>query len=149
MKYFFLLFLGLLSLASCKSSRYGQKFDEGGAITARELKQKLESLRPGETVSATVQGKIAGVCQAKGCWMNLDMEDGTVIMVRMKDHAFFVPKDAAGKTAIIKGEGYVEETSVEMLKHYAEDAGKSQAEIDAITEPKEDFVFRAEGVIIK
>jgi hypothetical protein len=149
MKPFFILFLGFLALASCKSSQYGQKFDETGAITAKELKQKIASLGAGETVSATVQGKIAAVCQARGCWMNLDMEDGTVMMVRMKDHAFFVPKDAAGRTAVVKGEGYIEETSVEMLKHFAEDAGKSQQEIDAITKPKQEFVFRAEGVVIK
>jgi hypothetical protein len=41
-----------------------------------------------------------------------------------------------------------EEHSVEFLKHLAMDAGKSQAEIDAITEPKTRVLFIAEAVIL-
>jgi hypothetical protein len=36
-----------------------------------------------------------------------------------------------------------------MLKHYAEDAGKSADEIALITEPSYDVNFIADGVIIK
>jgi len=36
-----------------------------------------------------------------------------------------------------------------MLKHLAEDEGKSQEEIDAITEPKMEYTFVAHGVIIE
>ena len=36
-----------------------------------------------------------------------------------------------------------------MLKHYAEDAGKSQKEIDKITKPEYKISFIADGVIIK
>jgi hypothetical protein len=35
-----------------------------------------------------------------------------------------------------------------MLKHYAEDAGKSEEEIAQITEPSYDLGFTADGVII-
>ena len=41
-----------------------------------------------------------------------------------------------------------EETSVDELKHLAEDAGKSEAEIAKITEPKKEFKFLADGVVI-
>ena len=40
-------------------------------------------------------------------------------------------------------------TSVEELKHYAEDAGETQEVIDAITEPEISLAFEAKGVIIK
>jgi hypothetical protein len=40
-------------------------------------------------------------------------------------------------------------TDVESLRHYAEDAGKSKQEIEAITQPKEEFTFVTTGVIIK
>jgi hypothetical protein len=43
----------------------------------------------------------------------------------------------------------VSETSVEELRHYAEDAGKSQEEIEAITEPKKTYSFVADGVLLK
>ena len=43
----------------------------------------------------------------------------------------------------------VETQTVDWLKHKAEDAGKSQEEIDAITEPEVKVSFMADGVIIK
>jgi hypothetical protein len=42
-----------------------------------------------------------------------------------------------------------EMVSVEDLRHLAEDAGKSEAEIEAITHPREELTFVAEGVIIQ
>lgn len=53
--------------------------------------------------------------------------------VKFKDYAFFMPKDCAGKKAVVDGYAYTQTTSVEELKHLAGDAGKPQAEIDAIT----------------
>jgi hypothetical protein len=40
------------------------------------------------------------------------------------------------------------ETSVDELKHYAEDAKKSKEEIDAITEPKKEIRLTANGVLV-
>jgi hypothetical protein len=37
--------------------------------------------------------------------------------------------------------------SVEMLKHFAEDAGKSKAEIDQITKAKYVLGFEADGIV--
>ena len=39
--------------------------------------------------------------------------------------------------------------SVEMLKHYAEDANKSESHINSITEPKIKLNMIADGVAIK
>ena len=71
------------------------------------------------------------------------------IMVRFKDYGFFVPLDASGKEVIVKGKAYVNKVSVADLKHYAEDAGKSEEEIAEITEPKIEYAFEANGVLIK
>jgi hypothetical protein len=38
---------------------------------------------------------------------------------------------------------------VEMLRHFAEDAGQTQEEIDAITEPEVEWSFEATGVYIR
>ena len=59
-----------------------------------------------------------------------------------------MPKDLSGKKVVIDGYAYVDETSVDMLRHYAEDAGKSEEEIKAITEPKKEVSFEASGVVI-
>jgi Domain of unknown function (DUF4920) len=46
----------------------------------------------------------------------------------------------------ILGKATKKTTSVEELKHYAEDAGKTKAEIDAITAPKTELSVDATGV---
>ena len=40
------------------------------------------------------------------------------------------------------------ETSVEQLKHYAEDANKTKEEIAAIKEPKKEIIVEAKGVLV-
>ncbi|MBL7933016.1 MAG: DUF4920 domain-containing protein, partial [Bacteroidia bacterium] len=65
-----------------------------------------------------------------------------------KDYGFFVPVDMVGKTVVLEGKAYNKTTSVTELKHYAEDAKKSQKEIDAITEPKNEIRFMADGIVV-
>ena len=98
-----------------------------------------------------VEGKVESVCQAKGCWMNIVSEDPDkeVMFVKFKDYGFFMPKDIAGRTVIMRGSAFKEETSVDELRHLAEDAGKSKEEIEAITEPVVELKFMADGVILK
>jgi hypothetical protein len=96
-----------------------------------------------------LKGEIAEVCLEKGCWMTVATGDGQTIRVTFKDYGFFVPKDAAGKKTVIEGEAKMETVDVATLKHYAEDAGKSAAEIAAITEPETKLTFVASGVEIE
>ena len=86
------------------------------------------------------------VCQAMGCWAKLQREDGSTIMIKVKDHEFAMPKDIVGRTVVAEGKAEVKETSVSMLKHYAEDAGKSQEEIDKIKESKKEVTMTIKGV---
>ena len=53
------------------------------------------------------------------------------------------------KKLLLKEKHYVSVESVDDLKHYAKDAGKSQEAIDSITEPKTTYSFMANGVLIK
>lgn len=103
-----------------------------------------------DTVETALKATVAEVCQKKGCWMNLVQraESEEAIMVQFKDYGFFMPKDIAGREVIVEGIAYKQVTPVDELKHYAEDAGKSQEEIDAITEPKEETRFLASGVVL-
>ena len=83
----------------------------------------------------------------EGCWLKMETEDGS-IMIKMKDHKFLVPLSMNGKTIVVDGTATLKETSVEMQKHYAEDAGKSKAEIDAITKPKKEITMEAKGILV-
>jgi hypothetical protein len=86
------------------------------------------------------------VCKAEGCWIRLQKADGSSMMVRAKDHAFLMPENIVGKTVLVDGSAMVKEVSEEMRKHYAEDAGKSKAEIAKIKGPDKDVQFSARGV---
>jgi hypothetical protein len=126
--------------------RFGEKIAGENAISGEQL---MEMLKDKDSVWVTMTSKIISNCQKSGCWMDLDIGNGQVIKVTFKDYAFFIPLDSKGKTATVEGFARKEYVSVELRKHYAEDAGKSQEEIDAITEPETTFMFDAAGVIIK
>src|SRR5690606_9591428 len=96
-----------------------------------------------------ISGKIIEACKKKGCWMTIDIGNDEIMRVKFKDYGFFVPKNADGLEMIMEGVAYMTVTSVDELKHLAEDAEKSKEEIDAITEPEHDLTFEAIGVIIK
>jgi hypothetical protein len=96
-----------------------------------------------------VEGTVLYSCPKKGCWMQVKVESDT-IQVMFKDYSFFVPKQGLeNKTAIIEGFAKQDTISVEKLRHFAEDAGKSKTEINKIIAPKFKISFVANGVIIK
>jgi membrane-bound lytic murein transglycosylase len=125
---------------------YGDTITEEGAIPTVELAALMADA---DSKELKLVGTIEECCQKKGCWMKVDLGDGKTMRVTFKDYGFFVPKDAAGRQVIMDGVATFEETSVEALKHYAEDAGKSKEEIAAITAPAKELVFEARGVILK
>ena len=79
--------------------------------------------------------------------MKLPLAEEKEVMVRFKDYGFFMPLDAEG-AVIVSGKAFVSETSVDDLKHYAEDAGATQAAIEAIVSPKKTYTFEAVGVLL-
>ncbi len=69
--------------------------------------------------------------------------------ITFKDYALFMPKDLAGKEVVIHGVAKTTTVSVEDLRHYAQDAGKSEKEIKAINKPETKLAFEADGVAIQ
>ncbi|GLR19764.1 DUF4920 domain-containing protein [Portibacter lacus] len=132
-----------------EGQHFGEMMDGSGAITYDELLAQLES--KDEVDGVKVIGKVEGVCQSIGCWMNIvsETEGAEPMFVKFKDYGFFMPKDIAGETVILRGKAYKEETSVDELRHYAEDNGDSKEVIEAITEPKVELKFMADAVILK
>lgn len=95
-----------------------------------------------------IRGFVKEVCQEKGCWMTMNLDQGDEMRVTFKDYKFFVPKDMSGKEVVLDGFVYIDTVSVEKQQHYANDAGKSPAEIAAITSPKTQLAFEAKGVVV-
>ncbi len=123
---------------------FGEKITANGAISTSELVKALQSTK---LMDVKVSGKVKEVCKAEGCWLRMETADGSML-IKMKDHAFLVPLSMNGKLIVADGTVTLIETSVEMLKHYAEDAGKSKADIDAIREPKKEITMQAKGILV-
>lgn len=126
---------------------FGEKITDAGAISYTNL---LQVLQQKDSLVTKVSGTVTSVCQQKGCWIKItsESEGQPDMMVKFKDYGFFLPKDIAGRQVVLQGIAYREVTSVEELRHYAEDAGKSAEEIEKITQPKEELKFMAAGVLL-
>ncbi|MGB2348832.1 MAG: DUF4920 domain-containing protein [Flavobacteriaceae bacterium] len=124
---------------------FGHGFETDSILLLDQFSEKIINF--GDTLQLTLKGNIKDVCSKKGCWMTLSMPNETDMMVRFKDYGFFVPLDASGEV-IINGKAFFSETSIEDLRHYAEDAGASAEDIAAIVSPKVSYNFEADGVLI-
>ena len=126
---------------------YGAKVKAKGA---RDLAEVVGQLENGSTLPETkIRAKVVDVCPNKGCWLKLELPDGSQATVKMKDYGFFVPLAAKGKTIVIEGQASLKMVSVEELRHFAEDAKKPKAEIEAITQPKKEVNILAKGIVVE
>ena len=124
---------------------HGSSFEVDPVISTKDFSRLMTN--GSDTVNMVIKGVIKEVCSKKGCWMRLPLTGEEDLMVRFKDYGFFVPTDASGEV-IIKGQAFKTQISVVDLRHYAQDAAATEAEIAAITEPKNAYGFIAEGVLI-
>jgi hypothetical protein len=138
---------------------YGVEITTDGGVALSELLAKVKNeedateldLGEGNMVKAVttkVEGEVSEVCKKAGCWLKLATEDGQEIFITT-NHDFFVPVDIVGKTVVVDGQAYKSVTTVDELRHYAEDEGKSAEEIAKITEPVTEYKLLAKGLVIK
>ncbi len=100
--------------------RRGEPVDPAQAMTVEALFEAAERVA-GETV--TVTGEVTKVCAKKGCWMAIRGEEGgPSVRITAKDYAYFVPMDATGRVATVRGEVSVRTLDAKTAQHYAEDA---------------------------
>ena len=144
---FNVLFFILLSISihsqnnNTNNEFYGEKFDYDT--------KKIDNSFDFTDSKVRMKGEIISTCPMKGCWMNINVANDT-ILVRFKDYGFFVPKTGVeGSIAIVNGYLSIDTLSVAQLRHYAEDAGKNKNEIMKITDPKITLSFLADGVVIQ
>ena len=150
MKNILLLSIAIFNIACQKptsiTGSYGQaNLDSHGIIDGSQLLQELHGK---DSLQTIVRGKITAACQAKGCWLSMDVE-GQDMYVKFKDYGFFVPKNCANYTAVVSGWAYIDTLTVSQQKEIAKDSEVSSTEIASITEPKIELQFIADGVIIE
>lgn len=95
-----------------------------------------------------VEGVIKRSCKMEGCWMELaPTMDASAIRIKMKDHAFFVPLDAAGLNAKVEGMMAVKTLSKAEVDHLMNEDGAKFDKVNAdgtVTE----ISFVATGVVL-
>ena len=126
---------------------FGEKTTAENAITVDKLVTVMQTKDAGSPVDVKITGKVTEVCQKEGCWIKVKSPDGSM-MVKMKDHKFLVPVILEGKSIVINGIAETKKTTVAELRHFAEDAGKTKAEIAKITEPKTEITVQAKGILV-
>jgi len=127
---------------------FGDKISAEDVLSKEDIIATYDNLKVGDTINTKMAGTIKEVCSKKGCWMTLDLNGEDEVMVKFKDYGFFMPLNAKGDV-IVNGKAFVSETTVEELRHYAEDAGKSEEEIASITTPERTLSFVADGVLLQ
>lgn len=128
---------------------FGKKFTPNKVLTEKQMLKKYKTLKKGDTLVVQFKSNIKEVCKKKGCWMQMDLTDGKKSFVKFEDYSFFVPLNADNSEAVVNGKAFVKVVSVDELRHYAKDAGKSQTEINKITKPEVTYSFMASGVLIR
>lgn len=126
-----------------KTSFGPEKVDTTKAISVAELTAQFV----GKTkMKATFKGEINETCSKMGCWVNIDKGNGDTFKVRFKDHFSIPTNTKVGTLAYFTGEAIMDTISVDKQRYYLEDADASQEEMDAITKPKIEMTFIADGV---
>lgn len=156
------LLLGSIGLSACSTPTAAQAAANRGWTVYGNFMETSAELHPEVTAAGIAQhpewigtrrllvisGTVAEVCRTMGCWLEIEDANGERMLVMNRDHAFFVPRNCRGREVHVIGQAVEEEQSVDMLRHLAMDAGKSEAEIAKITEPARRLVFIAEAIIL-
>lgn len=81
-----------------------------------------------------LEGELAEVCQQMGCWAVVRDDQGRSMRITMKDHAFGIDKDTAGRRCDVEGELVKKAVDPARLEHLASEgsanapeAGKTEA----------------------
>ncbi|MCS7034814.1 MAG: DUF4920 domain-containing protein [Phycisphaerae bacterium] len=109
----------------------------------------LADLKSFEGKPVRVSGVISKVCQRKGCWLQIS-EGGRELFVKFTCpiEGKLIPSEAVGKEAIVEGQLAIKEISEEDARHIAEEAGKSEAEVNAIVGPQRQVTLNSPGAIV-
>ena len=117
-----------------------------GAATKTSLAKAMQAPDKYAGKAILVTGVIVRSCKMEGCWMELaPTKDAAAVRIKMKDHAFFVPLDAAGLKAKVEGIISVKTLSKAEVDHLMNEDGAKFAKINAdgtVTE----ISFEATGI---
>lgn len=151
MKQLFSFLLITLFLASFLNAEESEQY--GKELTLKDKTQISDILSnpaefDGEKV--LIEGKVADVCENKGCWIEVtDSEDNT-IKVKVEDGEIVFPTEAEGKTALVEGKVYsLDGESVDCSEHEEEGEMKTPACCEGKKSASKIYQIKGIGAVIK
>jgi len=132
-------------------ARYGEKLTLAAdkTVCAKEILADPDKFADKKV---RVCGMVDSVCAMKGCWIRLagaDDSDSLFVKFTCPVKGRLVPMEAKGKMAIVEGTLTVKEISEADARHYQEDAGATQAEIDKIVGPQKQISLKAPAAMVQ
>ena len=73
-------------------------------------------------------GELTQVCQKMGCWAVVRDDAGHNVRITMKDHAFGIDKDTAGRACDVEGRLVAKKVDPKQLEHYSEEGATDHPE---------------------
>ena len=99
-----------------------------------------------------IRGTIKEVCKSMGCWIKVgggESKETLFVSFSCPIEGKLIPGDALSKTVVVEGVLKVAEISQDTARHYAEDAGASKEEIDAIKGPQKQVKIASPGARVE
>ncbi|PTQ99914.1 uncharacterized protein DUF4920 [Mucilaginibacter yixingensis] len=120
---------------------YGAKPNTTQIIAANKLEDWM-ARRP--RVSTTIKGRVLKVTDVRGGWFEMDGGRGRVIAAHFNRSGVNLPKNLAGKTAVVEGIAQRQMVAADK-QHFAGDrANGHQPEVN--TDPRKHITFEAKGL---
>ena len=144
------LFILTLSLCFASSSAFA-KLHFGKENINKDLKNlNLQTLINNfdqyKSKPVLLKATVKKVCQAKGCWAQVEDENGLSVRAIMKGHGFSLPKEIIGKTVFLEGKMEQPILKAATIRHYMKDDGQPEEVISKITKDAKVFQFTANEV---
>lgn len=101
---FFLLILFVSLIEAGSRKKYGKEISLKNKTKISDILQNPEKF---EGKKVLVEGTVVGVCEERGCWIELSGEkDFQKIKVKVNDGEIVFPLEVKGKKALVEGEVY-------------------------------------------
>jgi hypothetical protein len=128
-----LLTAGSLAVAADSGTKYGKGVTLATATPIADLLAK-----PGDYLGKAVRvdGVVTGVCEMRGCWMEIN-DGGKGVRLKVEDGVIVFPMTAKGRKAsaegVLEAVHITEEQATAMAKEHAKEGAKSESPYKAGT----------------
>ena len=120
----------LILVASAAWSAEPQTYGEGVHLTtATSIQEIVSDPEAWNGKAVRVEGKVVGVCEKKGCWIELESRDMNRLRIKVEDDVIVFPTEAKGRWAVAEGMVSVREMTrdqwIAWQSHLAEEKGET------------------------